>query len=148
MYSNCFSRIDFCFWAINGYSLSDFETRERRWYIPTNRQFRNNVGFGMWSNVINGQNKYILLAFRWGIKLPYYLDTFSFVRTQHSLFWKMFQALRSCDSSINPIYISQGHKLSLETALWVTQICSKHRIPEPTRQVRLHSIINNNNISL
>ncbi len=53
--------------------------------------------------------------------------------TEHTL-W-LLQALRSVDNSTNPIYVSQGHKLSLETALWVTKVCCRHRIPEPTRQV-------------
>ncbi len=48
-------------------------------------------------------------------------------------------ALRTVDGSSNPVYISQGHKLSLDTALWVTKQCCQHRIPEPTRQADILS---------
>ncbi|CAD5124222.1 DgyrCDS12517 [Dimorphilus gyrociliatus] len=43
-------------------------------------------------------------------------------------------ALRSCDDAPNPIYVSQGHRISLETAKWVVMKCIKYRIPEPTRK--------------
>ena len=37
----------------------------------------------------------------------------------------------------NPIFISPGHKISLESALELTLHTSQHRIPEPTRQADL-----------
>lgn len=43
-------------------------------------------------------------------------------------------ALRSCDGAINPVYVSPGHRVSLQTAAKVTLSCCKHRIPEPVRQ--------------
>ncbi|XP_025085371.1 LOW QUALITY PROTEIN: endonuclease V-like [Pomacea canaliculata] len=42
-------------------------------------------------------------------------------------------ALRSTDSSKNPIYISVGHNISLESAITIVMQCCKYRIPEPVR---------------
>lgn len=40
--------------------------------------------------------------------------------------------------SVKPIFISPGHKIGLEDALYLTRQCSgKYRIPEPTRQAHL-----------
>ena len=47
----------------------------------------------------------------------------------------MLQALKSCDKATKPVYISIGHQVSLDTAVWVATTCSKYRIPEPVRQV-------------
>ncbi|XP_045155822.1 endonuclease V isoform X2 [Echinops telfairi] len=44
-------------------------------------------------------------------------------------------ALKSHDRSINPLYVSVGHKISLETAVHLTHACCRFRIPEPVRQV-------------
>ena len=38
-----------------------------------------------------------------------------------------------------PIYVSIGHRVSLETAIRVVRMCCKHRIPEPTRQADILS---------
>ncbi|GBG24638.1 Endonuclease V [Hondaea fermentalgiana] len=38
-----------------------------------------------------------------------------------------------------PIFVSQGHRVSLETALEVVRRCSAYRIPEPVRQADLRS---------
>lgn len=38
-----------------------------------------------------------------------------------------------------PIYISVGHKISLETAITITLECCRHRVPEPIRQADLRS---------
>ncbi|KAK2141608.1 hypothetical protein LSH36_1069g00052 [Paralvinella palmiformis] len=46
---------------------------------------------------------------------------------------------RSCKESTNPIYISPGHKISMETAIWVVEKCINYRIPEPTRQADILS---------
>lgn len=43
-------------------------------------------------------------------------------------------ALRSCDGAINPVYVSPGHRVSLQTAVNMTLSCCKYRIPEPVRQ--------------
>ncbi|XP_045428258.1 endonuclease V isoform X10 [Pipistrellus kuhlii] len=45
------------------------------------------------------------------------------------------QALRSHDGSSKPLYISVGHKMSLETAVRLTRSCCRFRVPEPVRQV-------------
>lgn len=45
------------------------------------------------------------------------------------------QALRSHDHSTKPLYVSVGHKISLEAAVRLTHSCCKFRIPEPVRQV-------------
>jgi deoxyribonuclease V len=38
----------------------------------------------------------------------------------------------------NPVYVSIGHKISLESAVyWVTQCCRGYRLPEPTRLAHL-----------
>uniref|UniRef100_G1U2V2 Endonuclease V n=1 Tax=Oryctolagus cuniculus TaxID=9986 RepID=G1U2V2_RABIT len=47
------------------------------------------------------------------------------------------QALRSHDRSTKPVYVSVGHKVSLETAVRLTRHCCRFRVPEPVRQVRV-----------
>ncbi|XP_071966055.1 endonuclease V-like isoform X2 [Antedon mediterranea] len=49
------------------------------------------------------------------------------------------KVLRVCDESSNPVYVSVGHKISLETAVDLVHRCSKHRIPEPIRQADIRS---------
>uniref|UniRef100_A0A2K6SKH9 Endonuclease V n=1 Tax=Saimiri boliviensis boliviensis TaxID=39432 RepID=A0A2K6SKH9_SAIBB len=44
------------------------------------------------------------------------------------------QALKSHDRSTRPLYVSVGHKMSLEAAVRLTCCCCKFRIPEPVRQ--------------
>ncbi|XP_016786128.2 endonuclease V isoform X9 [Pan troglodytes] len=46
-------------------------------------------------------------------------------------------ALRSHDRSTRPLYISVGHRMSLEAAVRLTCCCCRFRIPEPVRQVHL-----------
>lgn len=49
-------------------------------------------------------------------------------------------ALRSTDDSKNPIIISVGHRIALNTAVEVVRGCiTKYRIPEPIRQADLRS---------
>uniref|UniRef100_A0A8C7PDP5 Endonuclease V n=1 Tax=Oncorhynchus mykiss TaxID=8022 RepID=A0A8C7PDP5_ONCMY len=48
-------------------------------------------------------------------------------------------ALRSSDSSTKPVYVSVGHKISLDTALRLTHSCCRYRVPEPIRQHRASS---------
>ena len=44
-------------------------------------------------------------------------------------------SLRSTDESTNPIYVSVGHRICLETAVKIVKLCiTKYRIPEPIRQ--------------
>ncbi|XP_038632743.1 endonuclease V-like isoform X3 [Scyliorhinus canicula] len=43
-------------------------------------------------------------------------------------------ALKSCEKSTKPIYVSVGHRISLDTALRLTHSCCKYRVPEPIRQ--------------
>ncbi|KAM8945659.1 endonuclease V [Pelodytes ibericus] len=43
-------------------------------------------------------------------------------------------ALKSCNKSSKPIYISVGHKISLESAVRLVHSCCKYRVPEPIRQ--------------
>ncbi|XP_065181116.1 endonuclease V-like [Sycon ciliatum] len=38
-----------------------------------------------------------------------------------------------------PVYISVGHRISLDTAVAVVEACSKHRVPEPVRLADLDS---------
>ena len=41
-------------------------------------------------------------------------------------------------NKVNPLYISIGHKIDLETAIfWVLECCRGYRIPEPTRLAHL-----------
>ncbi|XP_056891703.1 endonuclease V-like isoform X4 [Takifugu flavidus] len=44
------------------------------------------------------------------------------------------KALRSSDSSSKPVYVSVGHKISVDTAVRLTHSCCRYRIPEPIRQ--------------
>ncbi|XP_075701956.1 endonuclease V [Rhinoderma darwinii] len=48
-------------------------------------------------------------------------------------------ALKSSQKSFKPIYISVGHKISLETAVELVHFCCKYRVPEPTRQADIRS---------
>ncbi|XP_069511288.1 endonuclease V [Ambystoma mexicanum] len=48
-------------------------------------------------------------------------------------------ALKSCDKSAKPIYVSVGHKISLESAVRLTVNCCKYRTPEPIRQADIRS---------
>ncbi len=47
--------------------------------------------------------------------------------------------LRAVDASSNPIYVSVGHRVSLEDAISICVHCSRFRIPEPVRQADLIS---------
>lgn len=49
------------------------------------------------------------------------------------------RAVRTSDGATNPVYVSVGHKISLETAVRLVLACSLKRIPEPVRQADLLS---------
>uniref|UniRef100_A0A8D2NSE6 Endonuclease V n=1 Tax=Zosterops lateralis melanops TaxID=1220523 RepID=A0A8D2NSE6_ZOSLA len=44
--------------------------------------------------------------------------------------------LRSYNNSSKPLYVSVGHRVSLDTAVRLVRGCCRFRIPEPIRQVR------------
>ncbi|XP_052456731.1 endonuclease V isoform X5 [Carassius gibelio] len=44
------------------------------------------------------------------------------------------KALRSSQSSIKPVYVSVGHRITLDTAVRLTHTCCLYRVPEPIRQ--------------
>ncbi|PWZ19423.1 Endonuclease V [Zea mays] len=48
--------------------------------------------------------------------------------------WGM--AVRSCPGSSKPIYVSVGHRISLDSATAIVKSCCRYRVPEPTRQVQ------------
>lgn len=48
-------------------------------------------------------------------------------------------AMRSTQGSIKPIFISIGHKISLQTAIMIVQMTCKYRVPEPIRQADIRS---------
>ncbi|XP_077022290.1 endonuclease V isoform X4 [Tamandua tetradactyla] len=48
-------------------------------------------------------------------------------------------ALRSHDRSHKPLYVSVGHRTSLEAAVRLTRSCCRFRIPEPVRQADIRS---------
>ncbi|KAG7491660.1 hypothetical protein MATL_G00006420 [Megalops atlanticus] len=49
------------------------------------------------------------------------------------------KALRSSDKSTKPIYVSVGHRISLDTAVRLTHACCRYRVPEPIRQADVRS---------
>ncbi|XP_019447497.1 PREDICTED: endonuclease V isoform X2 [Lupinus angustifolius] len=48
-------------------------------------------------------------------------------------------AMRSTKASVKPIYISSGHRISLQTAIRIVQMTCKYRVPEPVRQADIRS---------
>ncbi|XP_062229488.1 uncharacterized protein LOC133927176 isoform X2 [Phragmites australis] len=48
-------------------------------------------------------------------------------------------AMRSCPGLSKPIYISAGHRISLDSATAIVKFCCKYRVPEPTRQADIRS---------
>ncbi|XP_036924723.1 endonuclease V isoform X3 [Sturnira hondurensis] len=49
------------------------------------------------------------------------------------------KALRSHEHSTKPLYVSVGHRVSLEVAVRLTHSCCRFRIPEPLRQADIRS---------
>eukprot|EP00794_Sanderia_malayensis_P008796 gene8796-9737_t len=50
------------------------------------------------------------------------------------------QALKSTDKSSNPVFISVGHKISLETSTNIVNQCCKFRTPEAVRQQKTTTV--------
>ncbi|KAF8389513.1 hypothetical protein HHK36_026208 [Tetracentron sinense] len=48
-------------------------------------------------------------------------------------------AMRSTESSLKPIFVSIGHRISLDTALKAVKMTCKYRVPEPIRQADIRS---------
>ncbi|KAM7267855.1 hypothetical protein ACFE04_010021 [Oxalis oulophora] len=48
-------------------------------------------------------------------------------------------AMRSTHSSVKPVFISVGHRVSLDTAIKVVKLTCKYRVPEPVRQADIKS---------
>ncbi|XP_035890131.1 endonuclease V isoform X4 [Phyllostomus discolor] len=48
-------------------------------------------------------------------------------------------ALRSHEGSTKPLYVSVGHRVSLEVAVRLTHSCCRFRVPEPVRQADIRS---------
>ncbi|XP_026458174.1 endonuclease V isoform X1 [Papaver somniferum] len=48
-------------------------------------------------------------------------------------------ALRSTNDSLKPIYVSIGHRISLESAIKLVRFTCKYRVPEPVRQADIRS---------
>ncbi|OVA19332.1 Endonuclease V [Macleaya cordata] len=48
-------------------------------------------------------------------------------------------ALRSTRGSLKPVFISVGHRISLDTAIKVVKLTCKYRVPEPIRQADIRS---------
>ncbi|XP_061687078.1 endonuclease V-like isoform X3 [Syngnathoides biaculeatus] len=63
-------------------------------------------------------------------------DNFPLITTSGKVLGK---ALRSSDKSTKPVYVSVGHKISLDTAVKLTHSCSRFRVPEPIRQADYRS---------
>ncbi|XP_006869703.1 PREDICTED: endonuclease V [Chrysochloris asiatica] len=63
-------------------------------------------------------------------------DTFPLVGDSGTV---LGMALKSNDRSTNPLYVSVGHKVSLETAVRLTRACCRFRSPEPVRQADIRS---------
>ncbi|EOY29100.1 PREDICTED: endonuclease V isoform X1 [Theobroma cacao] len=48
-------------------------------------------------------------------------------------------AMRSTQSSLKPLFVSIGHRISLDTAIKVVKMTCKFRVPEPIRQADIRS---------
>ncbi|OXB81056.1 UNVERIFIED_CONTAM: hypothetical protein H355_004986 [Colinus virginianus] len=63
-------------------------------------------------------------------------DTFPLIGASGAI---LGMALRGCNKSSKPLYVSVGHRICLETAVRLVQSCCKYRIPEPIRQADIRS---------
>lgn len=64
-------------------------------------------------------------------------DFYKLVGDKSGICWGV--GLSMSDGGKRPLYISQGHLISLETAIELVKECCRHRIPEPIRQADLGS---------
>ncbi|XP_060591941.1 endonuclease V-like [Ruditapes philippinarum] len=48
-------------------------------------------------------------------------------------------ALRSCNNTKNPVYVSPGNLVTMDTAVKLVHKCCKHRVPEPVRLADINS---------
>lgn len=48
-------------------------------------------------------------------------------------------AMRSTESSLKPIFVSIGHRVSLDTAIIIIKMTCNYRVPEPVRQADIRS---------
>ncbi|NWI95928.1 ENDOV Endonuclease, partial [Pitta sordida] len=63
-------------------------------------------------------------------------DTFPLTGTSGTV---LGMALRSHQHSSRPLYVSVGHRVSLDTAVSLVSSCCRYRIPEPIRQADIRS---------
>ncbi|XP_034361934.1 endonuclease V isoform X2 [Arvicanthis niloticus] len=63
-------------------------------------------------------------------------DTFPLIGNSGTV---LGMALKSHDHSSKPLYVSVGHRISLEAAVRLTHRCCRFRIPEPIRQADIRS---------
>ncbi|XP_031208775.1 endonuclease V isoform X2 [Mastomys coucha] len=63
-------------------------------------------------------------------------DTFPLIGNSGTV---LGMALKSHDHSTKPLYVSVGHRISLEVAMRLTHHCCRFRIPEPIRQADIRS---------
>lgn len=60
---------------------------------------------------------------------------FTLLKHQDTVIGAILRSKKNC----NPLYISQGHKIDLDTAIALSlRCCAGYRLPEPTRQAHLH----------
>ncbi|XP_062508091.1 endonuclease V-like isoform X2 [Corticium candelabrum] len=57
-------------------------------------------------------------------------DSFALLSTDGSVLGKAVLSGPGCS---NPVYVSVGHRMGLDTAVKLVVACSKYRIPEPVR---------------
>ncbi|XP_064532310.1 endonuclease V isoform X3 [Pseudopipra pipra] len=63
-------------------------------------------------------------------------DTFPLTGTSGRV---LGMVLRSYNNSSKPLYISVGHRVSLDTAVRLVRSCCRYRVPEPIRQADIRS---------
>lgn len=51
------------------------------------------------------------------------------------------QAMRSTPDTLKPIFISVGHRISLDSAVMIVKVTCKYRVPEPIRQVKTQYLL-------
>lgn len=64
-------------------------------------------------------------------------DTFPLVGSSSRIIYG--KALKSCEKATKPVFVSPGHKISVDSAVKLVHQCSKYRVPEPIRKADLNS---------